>query len=203
VDRDAKLKGLLDLATETHPNEKVLVFSQFADTVHYLAGELERRGVERLAGVTGGSHDPTELARRFSRKSSGAGKEGVPPVPEQEELRVLVSTDVLSEGQNLQDAAIVVNFDLPWAIIQLIQRAGRVDRLGQESEEILCYSFLPAEGVERIIGLRQRVGTRLKENAEVIGADETLAIQRSRDGLRTRMDRSEAGADLSPEPALV
>ena len=65
-------------------------------------------------------------------------------------LRVLIATDVLSEGQNLQDAAIIVNFDLPWAIIRLIQRAGRVDRIGQKSEEILCYSFLPADGVERI-----------------------------------------------------
>jgi superfamily II DNA or RNA helicase len=174
VDRDAKLKGLLDLVTRTHPEEKVLVFSQFADTVHYLAGELERRGVGRLAGVTGSSDDPTALARRFSPKSNEAGKDSVPPVPDYEELRVLVSTDVLSEGQNLQDCAVVVNFDLPWAIVQLIQRAGRVDRLGQESGEILCYSFLPAEGVERIIGLRQRVGARLKENAEVIGADETF-----------------------------
>lgn len=174
MDRDAKLKGLLDLVAETHADEKVLVFSQFADTVHYLAGELEKRGVGRLAGVTGGSDDPTALARRFSPKSNGAGKDGVPPVSDDEELRVLVSTDVLSEGQNLQDGAIVVNFDLPWAIVQLIQRAGRVDRLGQEAEEILCYSFLPAEGVERIIGLRQRVGDRLKQNAEVIGADETF-----------------------------
>ncbi len=174
VRRDAKLQALLDLLTKTHPNEKVLVFSQFADTVGYLEGELKRRGVERLAGVTGNSEDPTALARRFSPKSNRAGTDGVPPVPEGEELRVLVSTDVLSEGQNLQDCAVVVNFDLPWAIIQLIQRAGRVDRLGQESEEILCYSFLPAEGVERIIGLRQRVGTRLRENAEVIGADETF-----------------------------
>jgi superfamily II DNA/RNA helicase len=54
-----------------------------------------------------------------------------------DELRVLIATDVLSEGQNLQDCAIVVNFDLPWAIIRLVQRAGRVDRIGQQAEEIL------------------------------------------------------------------
>jgi hypothetical protein len=87
---------------------------------------------------------------------------------------VLIATDVLSEGQNLQDAAIVVNYDLPWAIIRLIQRAGRVDRIGQTAEEILCYSFLPADGVERIIRLRERVRQRLKENAEVVGADEAF-----------------------------
>ena len=80
----------------------------------------------------------------------------------------------MSEGQNLQDSAIVVNFDLPWAIVRLIQRAGRVDRIGQESEEILCYSFLPAEGVENLIRLRGRVRQRLHENAEVVGTDEAF-----------------------------
>jgi superfamily II DNA/RNA helicase len=81
---------------------------------------------------------------------------------------------VLSEGQNLQDSAIVVNYDLPWAIIRLIQRAGRIDRIGQRSEKVLCYSFLPAEGVERLIRLRSRVRQRLHENAEVVGTDETF-----------------------------
>ena len=79
---------------------------------------------------------------------------------------------MLSEGQNLQDGFIIVNYDLPWAIIRLIQRAGRVDRIGQESEKIYCYSFKPADGVERIIRLRTRLFNRLTENAEVIGTDE-------------------------------
>src|SRR5690349_21873423 len=77
-------------------------------------------------------------------------------------------------GQNLQDAAIIVNYDLPWAIIRLIQRAGRVDRIGQKSDKILCYSFLPADGVENLIRLRARVRQRLHENAEVVGTDEAF-----------------------------
>jgi hypothetical protein len=81
---------------------------------------------------------------------------------------------VLSEGQNLQDAAVVVNYDLPWAIIRLIQRAGRIDRIGQRADQILCYTFLPADGVERIIRLRARVRQRLRENAEVVGTDEAF-----------------------------
>jgi hypothetical protein len=67
-----------------------------------------------------------------------------------------------------------VNYDLPWAIIRLIQRAGRVDRIGQVAEKLLCYSFLPADGVERIIRLRSRVRARLQENAEVVGTDEAF-----------------------------
>src|SRR6185295_11745775 len=66
------------------------------------------------------------------------------------------------------------NYDLPWAIIRLVQRAGRVDRIGQLAENILCYSFLPVEGVERIIRLRARVRQRLSENAEVVGTDEAF-----------------------------
>ena len=169
-DRDAKLDALHTLLTQTLADRKVLIFSQFADTVHYLEAQLERRGVHAMASVTGDSDDPTDLARRFSPESNG-GRRDVQPG---NEIRVLVTTDVLSEGQNLQDCSTVVNYDLPWAIIRLIQRAGRVDRIGQNAERIHCYSFLPADGVERIINLRSRVQTRLEENAEVVGADEAF-----------------------------
>lgn len=87
------------------------------------------------------------------------------------ELRILVATDVLSEGQNLQDGHIVVNDDLPWAIIRLIQRAGRVDRIGQLADEVLVYSFFH-ESVDTVISLRQRIAARLEANAEVFGSDE-------------------------------
>ncbi len=167
---DAKLDALHALLTDTFPDQKALVFSQFADTVAYLETQLKARGVQAMAGVTGDSADPTQLARRFSPLSHQRPSQATP----EQELRVLVATDVLSEGQNLQDCHIVVNYDLPWAIIRLIQRAGRVDRIGQKAEEILCHSFLPADGVEKIINLRNRVRVRLQENAEVVGADEAF-----------------------------
>ena len=167
---DSKLAALYKLLTETFPSQKVLVFSQFADTVRYLETQLKAQGVEKIEGVTGDSADPTELVWQFSPRSNPRPGRFVP----EQELRVLIATDVLSEGQNLQDCSIVVNYDLPWAIIRLIQRAGRVDRIGQQADKILCCSFLPAEGVERIIELRGRVKQRLKENAEVVGADEAF-----------------------------
>jgi superfamily II DNA or RNA helicase len=168
--RDAKLQSLIALLTKKHPNEKLLVFSQFADTVRYLEAQLRARGVAKLAGATGDSANPTALAWRFSPISNDK-RSSISP---ETELRLLLATDILSEGQNLQDCAIVVNYDLPWAIIRLIQRAGRVDRIGQHAESILCYSFLPAEGVDRIINLRSRVRQRLHENAEVVGTDEAF-----------------------------
>jgi superfamily II DNA or RNA helicase len=168
--RDTKLQALAMLLSKQHPNVKVLVFSQFADTVDYLTSQLKARGLQAVEGVTGDMEDPTAVAYRFSPVSN----EKRAQIPPEEELRVVLATDVLSEGQNLQDCSIIVNYDLPWAIIRLIQRAGRVDRIGQQSDTITCYSFLPADGVERIINLRSRVRRRLRENAEVVGADETF-----------------------------
>jgi superfamily II DNA or RNA helicase len=168
--RDSKLDALQELLEKTHPNEKVLVFSEYADTAIYVAKALEKRGVKSVAAVTGDNDDPTRLARRFSPRSN-SDLPG-PLVKSEEEIRVLVATDVLSEGQNLQDSAIVVNFDLPWAIIKLIQRAGRVDRIGQKAPRVLVYTFLPTGGVEDVLRLRERVAKRLAKNAAVFGADE-------------------------------
>ena len=165
---DRKLGELRQLLAKTHAKDKVLVFTQFADTARYLGRELRKAGLTQLAVATGASADPYALACQFSPRSNNK------VVAKADELRVLICTDVLSEGQNLQDCSAVVNFDLPWAIIRLIQRAGRVDRIGQKAEEIHCYSFLPADGVERLIQLRARIQQRLLENAEVVGTDEAF-----------------------------
>ncbi|MEG4408649.1 helicase-related protein [Microcoleus sp. MON2_D5] len=167
---DEKLAALVKLLTETHPHDKVLIFTQFADTVRYITDNLTKLNIAGVASVTGKSKDPTELTFRFSPTSSGK----LDQISPEQELRILIATDILSEGHNLQDSAIIVNYDLPWAIIRLIQRAGRVDRIGQKAEQILCYSFLPDEGVDRIINLRERLRRRLQENAEVVGTDETF-----------------------------
>ncbi len=163
---DKQLNALYELCSKTYKNEKVLIFTQFADTANYLYAQLKDRKVNDVEVVTGAIDDPTALAHRFSPVSNGKKVN--------DEIRILVSTDVLSEGQNLQDAHIIVNYDLPWAIIRLIQRAGRVDRIGQQNDKIYCYSFLPQDGIERIIRLRNRLVTRITENSEVVGSDETF-----------------------------
>lgn len=166
--QDQKLTALIYLLQRDYPNEKVLIFTQFADTARYLENSLEERNISQFATVTGSSQDPTASAFRFSPESNKK------TIERDEQLRILIATDVLSEGQNLQDCRIIINYDLPWAIIRLIQRAGRVDRIGQKAEEILCYSFLPADGVEQLINLRGRLRQRLRENAEVVGTDEAF-----------------------------
>lgn len=168
-EEDKQLNALYKLITDKHKKEKVLIFTQYADTAIYLTEQIKLKGLDKIECVTGDSDNPTYMAQRFSPRSNRKYEyEGAP------ELRVLISTDVLSEGQNLQDAHIIINYDLPWAIIKLIQRAGRVDRIGQTSDKIVCYSFFPEDGVENIIRLRTRLKHRIKENAEVVGSDETF-----------------------------
>lgn len=166
---DSKLQALAKTIREKYPQQKVLIFTEYADTADYVAAGLSKIGLEKVSPVTGNSGNPTELARRFSphsnRKQSGT------QITKDEEIRILVSTDVLSEGQNLQDASIVVNYDLPWAIIRLIQRAGRVDRVGQTSDTVEILSFFH-ESIENVLSLRDRIRHRLAQNARAFGSDE-------------------------------
>ncbi len=177
-EKDSKLAELENLIRKTPAGEKLLIFTQFADTALYLYEQLEDRRIKDLAVATNASADPVHLARRFSPKSNGGLSAG------ESELRVLIATDVLAEGQNLQDCARVVNYDLPWAIVRLTQRAGRVDRIGQEHDTIYVFSFWPTEGVDRLIRLRGRLMDRLRANQEVIGSDESFFGEEAKNRLR-------------------
>ena len=167
-DTDPKLNELETLLEERHGTDKIIVFTQYSDTAHYVYQQLKKRGLAHIACATGGSTNPTDIVEHFSPKSNDKDYSA------EEQYSVLIATDVLSEGQNLQDAHVIVNFDLPWAIIRLIQRAGRVDRIGQTANEIYCYSFFPADGVEEIIRLRSRLNARINENAHIVGSDEVF-----------------------------
>lgn len=168
-EEDTKLRALATLIQELPAGEKVLVFSEYKDTVDYLAQHLPRWTERPLGAASGASGDPVRLARRFSphaNKHLGGLPAG------ENEIDVLLTTDVLSEGQNLQDAAIVVNWDLPWTIIKVIQRAGRVDRVGQKAETIRVMSFLPQAGIEGVIQLRSRLLQRLQNSEQIFGGGE-------------------------------
>lgn len=167
---DSKLDALIHLLRSDHPDDKVLVFTEYKDTAEYVGAALRAAGIDHVGVATGDSENPTRLAQRFSPQSNTLPGHG-PDVAPEDELRVLIATDVLSEGQNLQDAHVVVNYDLPWAIIRLIQRAGRVDRVGQKAETVLLYSFFH-ESVDSVIDLRRRISERLHANAEAFGSDE-------------------------------
>ena len=164
-EKDLKLQKLETMLRESQ--NKVLIFTQSRETATYLNKQLEQRGIKKVGLITGGMDNIQPLIKRFSPVNNDCNEEF-----SNSEIDILITTDVLSEGQNLQDCHTVINYDLPWAIIKLIQRVGRVDRIGQKSDKIFCYSFMPDEDLEKHIHLKDRIQNRLKENAEVIGTDE-------------------------------
>lgn len=170
--RDSKVNALVDLLRKDHSGEKVLIFTEYVDTADYVAAALREAGVNNVGLVSGNTDNPSALARRFSPHSNKLpGQNEAEPKMMGDPIDVLVATDVLSEGQNLQDAHIIVNYDLPWAIIRIIQRAGRVDRIGQKSDTVYVY-LISHEKVEQQINLRQRIKDRLGAAAEAFGSDE-------------------------------
>jgi len=181
VQKDSRLKALAELIrAKTNEGEKVLVFSEYKDTIDYIYNHLPNLlpGIH-IGKVSGATEDATKFARMFSPRSN----ETLGGLPEGEvELQVLLSTDVLSEGQNLQDGSNVVNWDMPWTIIKIIQRAGRVDRVGQESPVVNVYSFLPHDGVEKALRLIHALRRRLNESELILGgSEEFLSDQISSD----------------------
>ena len=165
--KDLKITKLEKLLKKDYI-KKSLIFTQSKETAEYLKEELSKRGVKKTALAVGGMDNIQKTIKLFSPMSNNEN------ISSKEEIDILIATDVLSEGQNLQDCNTVINYDLPWAIIKLIQRVGRVDRIGQSAEKIYCHSFMPNEGLENLIQLKSRIQDRLKENAEVIGTDEVF-----------------------------
>ena len=165
---DTKLTALAGFINGLPRGKKVLVFSEYKDTIDYvhthLSNLVEGRVIEM---VSGSSASPELIARRFAPLSN-AELGGLPSGTE--EIDVLLATDVLSEGQNLQDADTIINWDLPWTIIPMIQRAGRVDRVGQKAREIAVLSFMPQDGLEKVLALRKRLVERLRNSAQIFGA---------------------------------
>lgn len=168
---DPKLELLVRLL-EDSPAEKVAVFSTFGATVRYLDEHLAERvgGRERVA-VIGGETTPDERTAALSRFAPDTviwpGYE-----PPEGEVDLLLSTDVLSEGQNLQQAGAVISYDMPWNPQRVVQRNGRVIRLRSPHDEVFLTTMLPAPGeLERLLGLEARVQGKIKAASGVYGME--------------------------------
>ena len=151
---------------------KVLIFSEAETTVEYLYQELNPNGqqaeIARLTGST--SHDAERVVKRFSPTWNLKEREAMPGP----EIRVLLATDIVSEGQNLQDCACVLNYDLHWNPVRLIQRFGRVDRIGTEHEVINLHNMWPDVEVDAELTLTQRLHRRIQSFHDLIGLDSKL-----------------------------
>ncbi|MBN1762783.1 MAG: hypothetical protein JW878_06885 [Methanomicrobia archaeon] len=170
---DKKFDELLKIA-QRHKGEKLLIFSEYADTVKYLHKRLKGR-VENLEFVTSKTKDAVSIIKRFAPKANEYIIKG-----DESPIDVVVSTDVFSAGLNLQDCGTVVNYDLHWNPVLLIQRIGRVDRIGTEHDVIRTYNFLPHKRIDEKISLKERVSRRIQEIHDHIGEDEKILDESER-----------------------
>ena len=152
-------------------NRKVLLFSAFADTTEYLYENLKEMGGLELAMVSGGTkkdkstlkglhNDFNEILTCFSPKSKQANVLFKCKYPG--EIDVLIATDCISEGQNLQDCDYLINYDIHWNPVRIIQRFGRIDRIGSQNERIQLVNFWPNITLDKYINLKDRVKNRMK-----------------------------------------
>lgn len=171
---DSKIKKFAELIEKIktdQPNSKILVFSYYADTINYLEHNIFNFAKAVNADNTGfvsskNRGDAEDIASHFSPKSKKhIIKDG------EKELTYLFSTDVLSEGQNLQDAGILINYDLHWNPVRMIQRNGRVNRLGSEFDEVYIYNMRPEAKLDTYLKLIQRLQGKIDLIRNTIGTD--------------------------------
>jgi superfamily II DNA or RNA helicase len=166
--RDAKLQELKKLIASKiqHPlnagNQKVLIFTAFADTAQYLYENLHGEFDLNSALICGnqtqtnfGKNDYNSILTNFSPRSKGCG------AIENGEIDLLIATDCISEGQNLQDCDYLVNYDIHWNPVRIIQRFGRIDRLGSTNKVIQMVNFWATAELDVYLGLKARVETRM------------------------------------------
>lgn len=175
---DAESDPNLDTEDAFQQNRKVLIFSYYADTVDWILDYLEEVVEEndelscyegRIAGVTGDGSvrgiSREEAVHGFAPDSADA------PPGTDDKFDILVTTDVLGQGVNLQQARNVINYDLPWNPMRVVQRNGRIDRVNSPHPEIYPYSFFPEDRIDKLLQLEHRVRQKLTQAARSIGMD--------------------------------
>ncbi|MRG95727.1 AAA family ATPase [Polyangium spumosum] len=174
---DSKLQALFEKVRELHRETKVLIFSEAVDTVEYVADALQKRFPKRCVAALDGSTSLAERQRIITRFAPIAN--GRKSVSEDEpDIDILVTSDTCAEGENLQDAMIVVNYDLTWTPLMLTQRLGRIDRATDQPREVQVFNFYPgAVEYDQLVGLWSRLEERSKElsvltRGQVIGEHE-------------------------------
>lgn len=174
-EKDAKVEELRELIQTDLEGEKVLIFTQYIPTAEYLfeelTGETTRnnttgrvKGDGRRIGYVHGDNFDMDIVEQFSPNSqnvqTGLGED---------EIDILIATDVLSVGQNLQDSRVVVNFDLHWNPMNMEQRIGRIDRITTEHDELLIYNFIPTKELEDSLGILERIRNKIEDISSTFG----------------------------------
>jgi hypothetical protein len=195
--RDAKLRDLKRLIQDkvnnplNDTNKKVIIFTAFADTAEYLYKCLktwvkQELGLE-IAMVTGGTTYTTlgknefnNILTNFSPISKNRLK--MKALPQDREIDIMIATDCISEGQNLQDCDYLINYDIHWNPVRIIQRFGRIDRLGSINAKIQLVNFWPTKDLDNYINLKARVESRMAlVDLTATGEDNLLNVEQIED----------------------
>jgi superfamily II DNA or RNA helicase len=170
IKKDHKIKVLADKLDDNEEN-KVLVFTYFADTLAYLKEELPKllRKGKNVEFALGNKYEIEDFSKRFAPVSKKYELK-----PGEKEIDYLIATDKLSEGQNLQDCGILINYDLHWNPVRMIQRNGRINRLGSAFSEIFIYNFRPTEQLESYLQLVRKLEDKINLIRYTIGSDQSV-----------------------------
>lgn len=208
---DAKLDEITcHIREQRHREHKVLVFSQSRRTADYVQRELEKRLDEKVGLVNAdiGGDTRARILNAFSPKyndlpvAHGKNRE-MKPLPE---LHILVSTDVLSEGVNLQEAGCILNYDLHWNPTRLIQRIGRVDRRLKADEPDHSFDILnviPPKAIDDVIDLVDTVEQRKRKISRLLGIDQSFFKATDEEGTLKEFNRLYEGGQTPRESQLV
>jgi len=189
-----KFQATDDTANTNHlnvGNKKVIVFTAFADTAHYLYDCLKNWVTHELklnialvegtqCKTTFGKAEYSHILTNFSPVSKNRDK--IKGMPQEGGIDILIATDCISEGQNLQDCDYLVNYDIHWNPVRIIQRFGRIDRLGSKNERIQLVNFWPTRDLDNYINLKERVEARMAlVDVTATADDNVLAIGQLQD----------------------
>ncbi len=176
----ADLKGFIEakvrqptINKDGKPNRKVLIFTAFADTARYLHQHLEPWARKELKIHTGlvcgdggnaatlGRTDYDDILTNFSPMAKRRADQAARFPNQGEEIDLLIATDCISEGQNLQDCDLLINYDIHWNPVRIIQRFGRIDRIGSRNESVQLVNFWPVADLDHYLGIKLRVEARM------------------------------------------
>jgi ERCC4-related helicase len=188
--KDEKLEKLIEIVNKKK-YKKMIIFTAYTDTALYLEKELRKRGVKKLALVHSNTKEYETVLQRFAPytklykekhwgkfngKSYEEWREWIAKNhPKTKELldnpiNILIATDVLSEGQNLQDANMVVNYDIHWNPVRVIQRMGRIDRIGSPNDKIYGVNFWPSKDINSYLGLQDKIEQKMA-TMKIVGSE--------------------------------
>jgi len=161
---DEKLQRLINILSKETVGKKIIIFSSFESTVKYIYENLKNI-FSRVDYIAGGEKFLTKI-KKFAPKANKV------KISSGEEIQILVSTEVLAEGVNLQDGQVVINYDLHWNPVRIIQRIGRIDRIGSTHDEIFLYNFFPETEADKEISITKKINKRIDEIIQNFGYDE-------------------------------